>query len=460
MKCGSLQRLKVHCFSFMLGSALLLLFLLGIYHQLNNQVYLVLLDGREMGVVGDPQTLDIFIEDLTVRCGELYELDLEIAEELTLVKEFMPDVNPDPEAVQDKIRQQASFLTAAYMINVDGATFVPVSSACELDEVVKLLKKEYTDHGSTARVVDVVLVEELTLEECIVPLEEIFTAVDVVELLTSDAVEEAVQMTAASKPELRGSLSSRYSSEGNYITDSKIALAEGILKEQAWETAAGDFTIHVRTVEEVVVKEAIPFPVEQLHDENMPVTQSEINVSGVDGEKRIVYQVVRENGVEVERTVISEEILEEPQVQVETVGLAEPPAIGSGKFVWPVQGEGIIYNGYSARHTGIDIHIDYGTNVLAADAGLVTYSGYGGTQGNYLIIYHGAYWTLYLHNSVNLVSAGDRVSRGQVIAKVGATGRAYGAHLHFEVRKDDGTGQWLSYYQHQPVNPLKFFNRR
>ncbi|MDZ4132970.1 MAG: peptidoglycan DD-metalloendopeptidase family protein, partial [Dethiobacteria bacterium] len=170
-------------------------------------------------------------------------------------------------------------------------------------------------------------------------------------------------------------------------------------------------------------------------------------------------QVTRENGLEVERLILEENILLEPVNQVERVGKKPIPASGGGSFIWPVQGEGVIYNGFKPGHLAIDIHIASGTNVLAADSGTVTFSGWGGTQGNYLILHHGAYWTLYLHNSVNLASAGDRVTRGQVIAKVGATGRASGSHLHFEVRIDDGSRKWLSYYQHQQVNPLQFYNR-
>jgi len=126
-----------------------------------------------------------------------------------------------------------------------------------------------------------------------------------------------------------------------------------------------------------------------------------------------------------------------------------------------VQGEGTIYpnQGFRKGHSGIDIHIAHGTNVLAADSGTVVFSGWGSTQGNYLILQHGGYWTLYLHNSAHLVKQGDRVTRGQAIAKGGATGRATGSHLHFEIRVDDGTRQWNSYYQHQPVDPMQFYRR-
>jgi hypothetical protein len=72
--------------------------------------------------------------------------------------------------------------------------------------------------------------------------------------------------------------------------------------------------------------------------------------------------------------------------------------------------EYIVYNGFKPGHSAIDIHIESGTNILAAESGTVFYTGWGSTQGNYVIIHHGAYWTLYLHNSFNLANKGDSVS--------------------------------------------------
>jgi murein DD-endopeptidase MepM/ murein hydrolase activator NlpD len=128
-------------------------------------------------------------------------------------------------------------------------------------------------------------------------------------------------------------------------------------------------------------------------------------------------------------------------------------------FIWPVEGGGEVTpgRGFSSWHTGIDINGATGTNIVAADSGVVWFSGRGGSQGNYLILYHGSFWTLYLHNQENLVKEGDAVQQGDVIATLGSTGRSTGPHLHFEIRHDDGSGEWLAYYQHKPLDPLKFF---
>lgn len=118
------------------------------------------------------------------------------------------------------------------------------------------------------------------------------------------------------------------------------------------------------------------------------------------------------------------------------------------QFAWPVKG--VLFSKFGPRdglaHDGIDLSAPVGTPVHAAADGRVIYSGDGVRgYGNLVIIKHeGFYSTVYAHNDENLVSEGDFVEAGQVIAKVGQTGRATGPHLHFEVR-----------FKSKPVNPIK-----
>ena len=75
-----------------------------------------------------------------------------------------------------------------------------------------------------------------------------------------------------------------------------------------------------------------------------------------------------------------------------------------------------------------------GASVVASDSGMVVFSGVYGGYGNYVKIDHGdGVVTAYAHNSSLIVSVGQTVEQGQVIALVGSTGVSTGAHLHFEV---------------------------
>ena len=100
---------------------------------------------------------------------------------------------------------------------------------------------------------------------------------------------------------------------------------------------------------------------------------------------------------------------------------------------------GVVTSRFGARwgrtHTGIDLGAPTGTPIKAAAGGTVIFSGWKGTLGKLVVISHGnGVQTYYAHCSSLLVSSGDTVSAGQLIAKMGNTGRSTGPHLHFEIR--------------------------
>ena len=93
--------------------------------------------------------------------------------------------------------------------------------------------------------------------------------------------------------------------------------------------------------------------------------------------------------------------------------------------------------GASTNHKGIDMTAPYGTAILASASGTVTTSTHSNSAGNYIVIAHGnGMSTVYMHCSSLLVSVGDNVQQGEVIAKVGSTGFSSGNHLHFGIIKN------------------------
>lgn len=105
---------------------------------------------------------------------------------------------------------------------------------------------------------------------------------------------------------------------------------------------------------------------------------------------------------------------------------------------------GVLTSRYGYRwgrtHTGIDIGAPTGTAVRCAASGKVTFSGWKGELGNLVVVTHSnGIQTYYGHCSKLLVTAGQTVSAGDTIAKVGSTGRSTGSHLHFEIRINGGS---------------------
>jgi murein DD-endopeptidase MepM/ murein hydrolase activator NlpD len=104
------------------------------------------------------------------------------------------------------------------------------------------------------------------------------------------------------------------------------------------------------------------------------------------------------------------------------------------------------FTGRREFHRGIDFHGERGSDVLAVADGVVAFSGKYAGYGNMVDIDHGnGYMTRYGHNQENLVQPGQRVRAGDIVGKMGATGRATGVHVHFEVWHND-----------RPVNPYQY----
>ncbi|MBK7947592.1 MAG: LysM peptidoglycan-binding domain-containing M23 family metallopeptidase [Deltaproteobacteria bacterium] len=125
-----------------------------------------------------------------------------------------------------------------------------------------------------------------------------------------------------------------------------------------------------------------------------------------------------------------------------------PRYAGPLRFTWPVKGRLTSRFGLRGNrpHEGIDLGAPHGTPIFAAEAGRVIHSGRFGAYGKVVILKHaGAYRSVYAHARQLFVEKGDFVERGQKIAEVGATGRATGPHLHFEIRRGETAHDPLVY---------------
>lgn len=106
------------------------------------------------------------------------------------------------------------------------------------------------------------------------------------------------------------------------------------------------------------------------------------------------------------------------------------------------------FTGRRAHHDGVDIAGKKGDPIEVVASGIVIFSGERAGYGNLVEINHGnGYVTRYGHNALNLVKEGDRVTKGQVVAMMGSTGRSTGPHVHFEVLRDG-----------RIVNPIKYLS--
>lgn len=138
----------------------------------------------------------------------------------------------------------------------------------------------------------------------------------------------------------------------------------------------------------------------------------------------------------------TEEVDNAPQDEMTDVSkeVQAEESLANGYFVQPASG--VLTSKFGIRgdrqHNGIDIGADTGTDVFAADGGVVVYAAPCGGYGNYIVIDHGnGFRTAYGHLDEILAENGDTVKAKQLVGRVGSTGNSTGPHLHFEVKSGE-----------------------
>ena len=204
-------------------------------------------------------------------------------------------------------------------------------------------------------------------------------------------------------------------------------------------------TLQVKTVSTVTSEKEIGFTTKTEKRNDQYVGYEKVVTAGENGINRTVETVENINGAETARTVVSAEVVKQPVTQVvqkgtkvqysaatqkataTSAGLIHPMGKGNVKKITAYWGDG-------RGHKGIDLSGDVGTAIFASKSGTVVSAGWDGNYGYSLVIDHGnGLKTRYAHNRALCVKAGETVTQGQQIAKLGNTGRSTGPHLHFEV---------------------------
>ena len=166
------------------------------------------------------------------------------------------------------------------------------------------------------------------------------------------------------------------------------------------------------------------------------------NLNGLTGAEGLrIGQKIRVSGAAVAATPVAPAKIKTAVAQKAVVAaLPKPEKRSSSRFRWPVSGRVISEYGKKPdgrRNDGLNVAVPPGTVVKASENGVVAYAGNGlKSYGNLILIKHDGGWvTAYAHNGSILVKKGDKVRRGQAIARSGQTGDVTKPQLHFEIRR-------------------------
>ena len=241
------------------------------------------------------------------------------------------------------------------------------------------------------------------------------------------------------------------------------AIKDGITAGQTLLIQAEEKYIQVQTTKTESREVEIPFETVKINTDTLYVGDSRTVTNGEKGVEQVTELVTYIGGVavsskEVSRTVIKEALSEKIHVGTKKSPYNSGGAVSfGGKFVWPAIGAYQVSSGFGRRnlgdgwHDGIDIVRPGGSTgctVVAAEGGTVIHSGWKSAAGYSVTIDHGnGIQTRYYHMKKGslVVKNGQKVSRGQPIGQIGATGYVTGAHLHFEIRANGKSVNPMAY---------------
>ena len=400
--------------------------------------YVLTVDGVDVGVVQNKGVYDQIEARVEDRASEILGYDYQIEHQVSYEMALTQRENLTPVAdVENYLFDQIDAIMRAYTLRVDGQLIGAAADRAGLDSLLEGLAAPYVNENTIS--VDYT------------------KAVHIVqEYVPSDAQQDAAAMMSALTVNTNGQTTYEVQAGDTFMAlafDNDMTMAEmealnpGVDINRLYIGQILNIKeeipfLGVQTVDNLTYTEAIECPVREVEDDSMYQGESKVLDAGIPGEALVTADVTYLNGVEKDRVVISSTTLREATEKVIAVGTKERPTwYPTGSYIWPVYGTITSRFGYryifgsTSYHSGLDIAVPYGTSVKASDGGTVSFAGYKGSYGYLVIIDHGnGEQTYYGHNSSLLVSAGDKVYQGQVIAKAGSTGRSTGSHCHFEIR--------------------------
>ena len=401
----------------------------------------VYLGTEKIGTTRNEEDIVTIIEFLKAELSNTYEaevvLDKEVRFEPTHVRESEIISNAD---FNEIIQSKASFLVAAHSLVIDGEEIGAVKTEDDAEMILEAIKEPYIASDSeNTKIKEVSLLEEVKIVDKDISFEELTKPEELITKIRDGGVEKKIHTIEVG--ENFWTIASIYGLKASDIEAANPDKDQLKLKPgEEINLVMAKSLLTVSTLEEVEYMEDINFEVIVELNDNMFTNEKKTKVEGQRGQSKIIANEIKHNGVVIEKEIVNEQVIKEPINQVVVKGTKEvPKTAATGVLAMPTRGR--ISSRYGARwgrtHRGLDIAAPTGTPINAADGGTVSFSGYKNSLGYMVEINHGnGLVTRYAHCSKLLVKKGDKVYKGQQIAKVGNTGNSTGPHLHLEVLKN------------------------
>ena len=419
--------------------------------------YEVFLCGKSVGIVDSPEEVDAYLSDVRTKFAEAYgmkvtdQLQIEYAQVETNAKHICP-ANVFTNMIQNSIDVKGVKVLAT-IIYVNDWPAAVVSSQEEAEWVLAEAKAPYEVTSDGTVYTDISFVEEVKVEEGAADYSDIIDKEIALHNLTiGPGVELKYHQVVTGD-----ALSRIAKKEGIKVSDIKIANPNLSDENKIYPgdrllVVVPRNSLSIRYTEVIDRVQEVPYETEYIPDDTKYTTETEVIQKGKVGSSKVKAEITYINGIEVDYNLLQQDPLLAPETRIVRKGTIPVPEeltlAVEGRMTLPLQkgtytltskfgprNTGIA--GASTFHKGIDLGARTGTPIYASADGTVHFAGTASGYGLYIRLKHdGGVETRYGHCSQLLVSKGEKVKKGQIIALVGSTGISSGAHLHFEVRID------------------------
>lgn len=426
-------------------------------HEVYTRAFQVILGDKEIGYVRDKEVTLETLEAMQKKYSNQYGVNVIINEDLKFVDAHAEDTElSTKDQLESSIKANLTLNVNGYGLKINNELVTVVDTEKTGNKLIEAVKNEYVKNidKETSKVKEVEILEDVVIEPIQSSISMISDYDKALAILLRGTDEEKIHVVE--KGESFWSVANKYKiSLNDLIKANPNKNPEKIQIKDKLSLIVPKPYLTVVTYEEKTYTVGIEFDTEYQNSASIYRDQTRVYRNGTYGKKEVVAKVIKHNGVEADREILSEETIKEPTSKIVLKGTKPvPPSLGYGVFGIPTGGRLTSAYGYrwggGSFHRGIDLASKPGTAIKASDGGVVSFAGYSGSYGLLIKINHGAgFETRYAHCSKTYVKVGDKVTKGEVIGAVGNTGRSTGPHVHFEIRKYGST-----------YNPYSYINKK
>ena len=449
------------------------------------ELYRVYLKGETIGYIENKELLEEYIDNEQVELKEKYNVDkVYLPNDLDIVREvtFNKKVSTEKE-IYEKIKDIAPFTVNGYIITIKGVedesneenvteeaqeeeekkmlpdqkiyvlnkeiftnslknTVMVFISQQDYDNFINKTQPEIKNVGSIIE--DIYIKNQITITEGRISTEErIFTSADELNkyMLFGTTEEQKKYKVKAGDSISDIAFKNKLSVEEFLIANPEFTSENNLLYEGQMVNL-GLINPLFKLVEEdhVVEVQNQKYETKIEYDPNTLAGYERVKQEGSNGTIKITKKVQKVNGEIVSAVITNKEVIKEAVPKIIVKGSKVMPTVGNvGLWGWPTAKPYCITSPYGWRggkiHEALDISCaGCGSPIYAANNGTVEKATYVYPNGNYIVINHNnGYYTIYAHLQTILVKEGQVVQMGDLIGKMGSTGKSTGCHLHFGI---------------------------